>query len=149
LKRSRTYRLSIFLAVLLALFATATIAKPESAAVASGPTAGPGQEKAFVDNSPLAVAIRQIQQDARERVTALQNRANSGASLQPGPDVQRQITQIKTDTEIAILEAILADAQAHGDAPRITAAEGALDRMRHPENYQTSLVPVVRPAPLH
>ena len=116
--------------------------------VDSGPaTTNPGLQ-AGAPTTALTRSIDSIQQDGMDRVLALGLKL---AKTDPGSpeagDLQLQISQVKTETEIAILEAVIEDSLVSGDEVRQVEAEAALDRLLHPEQYRTASVPTDRPAP--
>lgn len=106
-----------------------------------------GEQNAPLD-TPLEQTIATIRQEARAQIYQL---ADQLATVSPGSaearEFEAEITQTKVDAEIAILQAIIADAHHVGDGPRMVEAEAALDRLVNPEDYWTPATPVERTVP--
>ncbi len=106
-----------------------------------------GQAYAPLD-TPLDQTIAEIRQDSRARANLLAGQlATVVSGSEEARELEQQISQLKLDTEIAIVQAIVTDARQAGDGPRQAEAEEALDRLLHPENYRTPATPVERSVP--
>ncbi|MBU8871641.1 MAG: hypothetical protein KOO60_12315 [Gemmatimonadales bacterium] len=117
-------------------------------AVDSGPPATADGPEAFPPTTTLSMTIETIRQNALVSIQKLSNRLTSvpqGSLV--ALDLQEQISLVKTQTEISILEAVVEDAALSGDLKRQKEAEAALERLTHPEKYVTPATPVERPAP--
>jgi len=117
-------------------------------AVIEGETASDPSVAVQRELSPLEQTIAAIRETAEVRVQALADRlALAPAGSDEALAIQAEMRQVKTGTEVAIVQAILADAREKGETDRITEAEQALDQMLHPEKYVVPAVPSERPAP--
>lgn len=102
----------------------------------------------IVSKTPLQLKIDSIKNSAIEQVLALsdQLKACTPGSTQ-ARDLELQIRSAKRESEIAILQEILADAIERVDNQTTDEAEFALDQLLHPENYPVQTFPSNRPAP--
>jgi hypothetical protein len=116
--------------------------------VESGPASTNPDSEFALPVSALGVAIEAIQLEAQGKVRDLGLLlSNSAPGSSEAQDLQRQIAQVKVDTEVAILDAIIKDASDAGDEPRMVEAQAARDRLVNPEQYVTQAIPSDRPNP--
>lgn len=136
--------------VILLAAATAVAATDNDPAVAadSGPAVDSATPEPALPNTALGYAIEGIRIEAQAEIDDLRGKL---AATLPGSTEARELNEliatVKTNMEIAIIEAVIEDAVASGDEARRDEAEAALDRLRHPERYLTPAVPTDRPAP--
>ncbi len=140
-------------AIALTFIATITLTLPCLANdpdidVFDGPQNIPHSTPKALFQTPLQQTISEIKQEAIESVQDLNNELFSAAS----GSVERkelilQIHITKKNCEIAILQAVAADARDRGDRKTKLEAEHALDQLQHPENYPVETFPSNRPVP--
>ncbi len=137
-------------AVFISIFAVVlpTMAIASDIETYGAPAKDPSESTEIMVFTPLQQTIANIKHDAIEQVRALNDQLLSSA---PGSSEVRQLElQIQTTkrhSEIAILQAIQADALDRGDRKIMHEAELALDQLLHPENYPVQTFPSNRPAP--
>jgi hypothetical protein len=142
----------IFVLALIAVPLTALAADPVNPDVSveshPAPTDMPS-EAVRPATTPLGQAVEAIRQEAVVRIQGLSAQLKTTAAGSPAArELERQIMQVKTDSQVAILRAIIDDAAALGDTERQTEAETALDHLQNPEKYATTPIPSDRPAPV-
>jgi len=132
----------------LVLLAIPVLANNNNPEIEVMPAEDKSDSAEVIAKTPLRQTIADIKQQAVDKVLLLHNRTRA---LSPGSEAVRELqTQIRTtkfNCEVAILEAILADAYDRGDMETKAEAELALDHLLHPENYPTQTFPSNRPAP--
>lgn len=142
----------IFVLALIAVPMAAQAADPVNpdVTVESSPAPTDGQSEALRPaTTPLGQAVEAIRQEAVARIQGLSNQLKTTAAGSPAArDLERQILQVKTDSQAAILRVIIDDAAAQGDTRRQAEAEDALDRLQNPEKYVMAPIPSDRPAPV-
>lgn len=144
----RTITLFVILTLSLSFAVSAFAEDDHAVALESGPAAtGPVPEIAPVSTT-LGLAIQEIRQTAQAQAQELSLRLNQVAPGTPAAEeLHRQIRQVKIDSEVAVLDAIIQDALEAGDEARMAEAEAARDRLVNPDQYQTPAIPSNRPAP--
>ena len=136
----------VFISVIA--FALPTLASDSDIETYVSPAKAPAESTEIMVLTPLQQTIANIKQVAVEQVRTINDQLLSTA---PGSTETRQLElQIQTtkrNSEIAILQAIEADALDRGDRKTLLEVEFALDQMLHPENYPVQTIPSNRPAP--
>ena len=116
--------------------------------VESGPAPANPDSEFALPVSPLGLAIEAIQLESQVKVRDLGILlTNSTPGSSEAEELQRQISQVKIETEVAILDAIIKDASDAGDETRMVEAQAARDRLVNPEQYVTQAIPSDRPNP--
>ncbi len=118
------------------------------AATDSGPAATDTEPGTVLPTSPLARTILEIRDGAQTKLADLQRQLAAAATgSTANEEVHLRIAQVKQETEIAILRAVIADSRERGDEVQAAEAEDALDRLVNPDQYRSASIPVERPTP--
>ncbi len=121
---------------------TATPAVTETPAAAGSVPASP--KKAAVRRSPLALALQATLDREAETMAALQVRLAATRDGETAFALQKQMEQLKFDTEIALLQV---QADHHRIGGRVAAAEQLEAVIRDMKAPPRAFAPIQRPAP--
>lgn len=134
--------MKLILTFLLCLFAApCAVAQPDPAEVpepaAEAPWVRTAPETAV---TPMQVEIQQLLDSERGALRALRLRFESAAGVEEAVGIQREMRQVKLDTEIAVMETQLRYLRQDGNEAAAASVEETLRLLRNPEEVRRGLM---------
>ena len=99
-------------------------------------------------NNAYGKRIAELRQKAEEQIKAIEREIEATKDKSKEPELQKQIHNIKTETEIEVLKIKLEIAKRRGDDELVNEIEQALNNLRNPSKYKVkTAIPIRRSVP--